>query len=401
MTPQSDVIIAGAGLVGSVMAAALGRSGLSVTLCDAGSRAQAFAAASDRRAIALAQSSVRVFKHLGVWDALAPQAEPILDIRVVDGFSAACVHYDHREAGGVPLGHIISGGVLKSALLAHAENTPHVTLAFDTKIDAKIADGVWQAAGAHGPRTLAAPLLIAADGKFSAVRRLAGIPERKLAYGQAAIVCVIRHERPHGGLALERFLPPGPFAALPMQEHRSGIVWTEPEGFAAAYRALDAAAFTQEIQRRLDGYLGAIQLDSPTFSYPLCLVMAQRYAGDRVALIGDAAHAIHPIAGQGVNLGYRDVAALAELLVEAKRLGLDLGGAALLARYARWRRPDAAAMIAATDGLNRLFSNDFAPLRRARRLGLAAVEKLRPAKRYFMRHAMGLTGDLPALLREG
>ena len=243
---------------------------------------------------------------------------------------------------------------------------------------------------------LTGALAVAADGRASALRRLSGIKALEIAYDQTGIVATISHDRPHRGIAQERFLPAGPFAILPMTGRRSSIVWTERADVARRILALPRPVFEAELAIRFTDYLGALALAGPVFSYPLALTLAERYARDRLALIGDAAHAIHPIAGQGLNLGIGDVAALAEVIVDARALGLDPGGAALLARYARRRRADNFAMLALTDGLNRLFSNDRLPLRRGRRLGLAAVNRLPPLKRVLIRHAMGTRGGAGA-----
>ena len=244
-----------------------------------------------------------------------------------------------------------------------------------------------------------ASLLVAADGKFSRLREECGIKTLNTSYRQTAIVCTIRHRLPHEGLALERFLPAGPFAALPMQENRSALVWTEPDDRAPAMLALDDASFAHEIRARLGDYLGDFEVIGKRFSYPLTLTLATRYTDTRFALIGDAAHAIHPIAGQGVNVGFRDVAVLAELAEDAVRLGLDIGSPMLLEHYQRWRRFDSMTMGAMTDGINRLFSNDITAIRLARDAGLSAVNRMPALKRFFMQHAMGLAGDLPRMMR--
>jgi 2-octaprenyl-6-methoxyphenol hydroxylase len=252
-------------------------------------------------------------------------------------------------------------------------------------------------------RRVTAPLAVAADGRNSPMRDAAGIRVTEWAYAQTGIVCTVAHEKPHGAVAHEHFLPAGPFAMLPMVDdngvHRSSIVWTERRDLAPAMMALDDAAFAAEIERRFGFSLGRLTPIGGRFAYPLTLVHAERYVDRRLALLGDAAHAIHPIAGQGLNLGLRDVAALAETVVDAHRLGLDIGDALVLERYQGWRRFDNMVLLAVTDGLNRLFSNDIAPLRLVRDLGLAAVDRMPPLKRLFMRHAMGLVGDLPRLMR--
>ncbi len=398
-TEQSDVVIIGAGLVGSAMALALAKEGLSVTLLERQTRERAFDTRFDGRASAIARSSQYVFEHIGVWSEMLKKAEPINDIRVVDGYSQALVHYDHKKADGNPFGHIIPNTHVLPTLLAAVEKEPAITLLFESD--------VVQVETSHAEATVIlgdgqvckAPLLLAADGRFSKTREMLGMKARVVEYGQTAMVSTIRHTKPHQGVALERFLPAGPFAVLPMQGKMSGVVWSEPHDVAEMMMQLDDRAYAQEIEQRAGEYLGKITMDGERFAYPLGLVLAHTYITKRAALIGDSAHAIHPIAGQGVNLGYRDVAVLAELLGEAHRLGLDIGGASVLERYQRWRRGDIMSMIAATDGINRLFSNDLLPLRLARRLGLAMVERSPRLKSYFMFHAMGLTGELPGMLK--
>ncbi|MCG8696363.1 MAG: FAD-dependent monooxygenase, partial [Minwuiales bacterium] len=246
---------------------------------------------------------------------------------------------------------------------------------------------------------VSAPLCVGADGRNSPLRQSAGIKCAAWSYHQVGIVCTVHHELPHGGVAQERFLPAGPFAILPMTGNRSSLVWTERADLAPAMMALDEAAFTAEMASRFGDYLGALEVVGPRWSYPLALHLAERYTDRRLALVGDAAHGIHPIAGQGLNLGLRDVAALAEVIVDTARLGLDIGDAVPLERYQRWRRFDALLLAAVTDSLNRLFSNDIEPIRLARDLGLAAVNRMGPLKRVFMSHARGTVGQLPKLLQ--
>jgi 2-octaprenyl-6-methoxyphenol hydroxylase len=302
------------------------------------------------------------------------------------------------------MGWIVENRFLRSALLQRLANHSKVAVlapdeVVETRRDAYRAD-----LSLESGRTLASALIASAEGRLGALREEAGIGARAWSYGQIAIVLVARHERPHRGVAHEKFLPGGPFAILPMRdgpdgEHRSSIVWTERAAVGRRILELDAARFQAEFARRFGDHLGAVEAIAPRWSYPLGLVHAERYVGTRLVLVGDAAHGIHPIAGQGYNLGVRDVAALVEVLVDARRLGLDVGAAETLERYARWRRVDSLAMVAATDLLNRLFSNDIGPLRLARDLGLAAVHRAPPLRRFFARHAMGLVGDLPKLIQ--
>ena len=247
--------------------------------------------------------------------------------------------------------------------------------------------------------TVRASLAVSAEGRESQLRKLAGIKVAGWSYAQVGLVATIAHEHSHNGIAHERFLPAGPFTILPLKGNRASSVWTEREDTAASYLAMDDGAFLREIEERVGGFLGRLTLEGPRFSYPLGLQFAERYTQGRLVLAGDAAHGIHPIAGQGVNLGWRDAAALTEIIIDTMRLGLDVANADALARYERWRRADNLLMAGMTDALNRLFSNDIAPVRLARDLGLAAVNKMAPLKKVFMRHAMGAVGDVPRLMR--
>ncbi len=401
---QADVLIVGGGMVGLSLAAALGGAGLTVAVVDREDPAIALAAAYDGRASAIAYGSRRVLETAGVWPGMADDAEPILDIRVSDGASPLFLHFDHRQVGEEPLGHIIENRATRRALYDRIGGIAGVALHAPAELtDIETTAGAVEAKLSTGTR-ITAPLVVAADGRNSALRRRAGIAVTAWRYKQTGIVCTMAHERPHRGVAHERFLPSGPFAVLPMTDdpehgHRSSIVWTERTALAPAMMALDDEQFSAELAQRFGPWLGAVRVLGRRWSYPLALLNAERYVGDRLALAGDAAHAMHPIAGQGLNLGIRDVAALAEVLVDAKRLGFDLGSTAVLERYQRWRRVDAVVLLAATDILNRLFSNDLAPVRLARDIGLAAVNRLAPARRFFMRHSMGVLGELPRMIR--
>ncbi len=396
----TDVAVIGGSFVGLTLAAAISRAGLTCVVIDREPRAQGPIA--DGRTSAIAYGSALALRALGVWPKLEQLAEPILEIRVSDGRAPLFLHYDHRELGprlaDAPLGFIVENGDLKRVLLEHVAALPGVSLRFgihSRRIE-RDANGV---RAEMGNEVLESRLLIGADGRNSAVRAEAGIAVARWDYPQTAIVCTVAHERPHRGIAHERFLPAGPFAILPMRGSRSSIVWTERTSEVPRLLALDAAAFLGELSRRFGDFLGSLEVIGKRWSHPLGLVHADRYIGERLALVGDAAHAIHPIAGQGLNLGIRDVAVLSEVLADARRAGADPGAAEVLRRYERWRRFDSFALIAATDSLNRLFSNDLTPIRLVRDLGLAAVNRIPALKRFFMRHAMGLVGDLPRLMR--
>lgn len=396
---EADVLVIGGGLVGGIAAAALDVAGLSAAVVDREPPAVALAAGFDGRASAIARASQQALRVLGLWDGIAPEACPIHDIRVSEGGSLLFLHYDHRELADAPFGCLVENRTLRRAIadrmpalrgvrymaparLLTLERGPY-------RVHARLADG----------REIRARLAIGADGRGSWTRQQASIPLTQWSYGQSAIVCAVAHARDHDNVAHERFLPGGPFAILPLVDRRSSLVWVAPTAVAGEIMALDDDAFLAELGDRFGDFLGDLQVVSPRWCHPLSLQFARETTAPRLALIGDAAHAMHPIAGQGLNMGIRDVAALVEVLAEAARLGLDIGSPTILARYERWRRFDNHLMLAATDGLNRLFANDLTPLRWARDVGMAAVDRIVPLKRVFVRQAMGLAGDLPRLLR--
>lgn len=424
MAKQSDteVLVVGGGMVGLALATALSEAGVEAVVVDRLDPAQQRDEAFDGRASAIARGSQNVLQRLDLWPGMAHAASPILDIRISDGrpdggrsggASALNLHFSCQDVAegddALPLGWIVENAAIRRASFERARAAARLDLRAPVDlvevtrrpggVTARLADGA----------SLRARLLVAAEGRRSAQRDAAGIRVTEIDYGQTGIVATVAHTLPHKGVAHEHFLPSGPFALLPMTDatnadgrpvHRSSLVWTERRALVPAMLALDEEAFRQELQRRFGDSLGQLSLwGGRRWSYPLTLLHAERYIDTRLALVGDAAHGIHPIAGQGLNLGLRDVAALAECIVDARRLGLDVGDATVLERYQRWRRLDTIALIAATDSLNRLFSNDLPPLRLLRDLGLAAVNQVPPLKRFFMRHAMGLVGDLPRLVK--
>ncbi|MEE8444241.1 MAG: UbiH/UbiF/VisC/COQ6 family ubiquinone biosynthesis hydroxylase, partial [Alphaproteobacteria bacterium] len=355
-------------------------------------------------ASAIAHGSAQVFRGIGLWPYLEKDAGPILDIRVADGTvergpSMLFMHYDHTEIGDRPFGYMIENRAIRHALYEHGRSLGNLRHAAPARVASLERDSRGVEAALEDGTVVRARLVIGAEGRLSPTREAAGIGVTRLPYDQTAIVCTLEHEHQHGGVAVELFLPSGPFAMLPLAGRRMCIVWTERTGLAPGFLALDDPAFLAELTRRFGDWLGALKLIGPRFSYPLSLQLAERYVDRRLALIGDAAHAIHPIAGQGLNLGLRDVAALAEAVIDARRLGLDIGAVDVLERYQRWRRFDTMLLATGMDALNRLFSNDIPPVRLARDLGLAAVNQLPPLKRFFMRHAMGVVGELPRLVK--
>ncbi|TWT02574.1 UbiH/UbiF/VisC/COQ6 family ubiquinone biosynthesis hydroxylase [Reyranella sp. CPCC 100927] len=416
----ADVVVVGAGLIGATLAAALGSAGVRVAVIDRLTGSSQVAPTFDGRTTAIAHGSQRALETIGVWRFLGHHAQPILDIRISDGrldptggpapVSPLHLHFDHRQAARpgeavAPMGHIVENRHIRAALFRRLEELPAVSLLAPAELSgAERSDNEARVVLADG-RAINAALLVSAEGRGGMLREQAGIRLHRAGYGQTAIVVTAEHALPHRGVAQEKFLPAGPFAILPMTDdpatgaHRSSIVWTERAELVPALLRLSEAAFQNEFARRFGEHLGAVKAVGPRFSYPLSVQTAERLVAPRLALVGDAAHGIHPIAGQGWNLGLRDVAALAEIVVDAHRLGLDVGHASVLADYERWRRVDGLAMIGATDGLNRLFSNDVLPLRLVRDVGLAAVNRMPPLRRFFMRHAMGLIGDLPRLIK--
>ena len=358
----------------------------------------------DGRVSALAYASVRMLAALGVWQALAPHAQPIREILVTDGkcgqaASPFSLHFDSQEVGTQALGHIAENRHIRAALHEAVARQANLELMAPATVKSlTVAAGSAVARLANGDE-ISAALVIAADGRESPLRSQMGVQIIGWSYPQTGIVATVEHEKPHNGVAYEHFLPSGPFAILPMTGNRSSLVWTEAKTKAPALLALDEAGFNDELARRFGSHLGKTKSAGPRWSYPLSFHLARDFVRPRFALAGDCAHGIHPIAGQGLNLGLKDAAALAEVLLDAGRLGRDIGALDTLKRYERWRRFDSFALAASTDALNRLFSNDIAPLRHLRDLGLGIVDSIGPARRFFMRHAGGDVGKLPRLMK--
>jgi 2-octaprenyl-6-methoxyphenol hydroxylase len=401
-TAKRDLVIGGAGFAGLALAIALREAlgaGFTVTVADPALKNEK---SKDPRASAIAAAARRLFEAIGVWDAVATQAQPILDMVITDSKLDDAVRPTFLTFGGEveegePFAHMVENRHLIDSLVAKAK-----TLGIDLRatavtgfehqhntIDVTFADG----------ETLGARLLVGADGGRSVIRETAGIVTHGWDYNQSAIVTTVGHERDHEGRAEEHFLPSGPFAILPLTGKRSSIVWTEKRRDAERIVALPDDEFHDELEKRFGLHLGEIEVIGPRRAFPLGLFTARSFIGERLALIGDAAHIIHPIAGQGLNMGLRDVAALAEAITDAARLGLDIGAPDVLERYQRWRRFDTAMMGVATDGLNRLFSNRSDVLRLVRDVGLGLVERMPALKNVFIREAAGFTGEVPKLLK--
>ena len=401
-----DIAVCGAGLNGLAAALALGGKGnrtpLKVALVDARNPAPASPSGFDGRASAITEAARRMFEAMDIWQAIAPHAEPMREIIVTDGKTdgprPALLNFGAEHQPGGPSAYMVENRHLLAALHEAVAAAPQITLKTGHAVERFSFSG--PQAGLHlaSGETIAARLCVAADGRNSPARQAAGIETIGWAYGQSGIVTTVSHDAPHGGRAEEHFLPSGPFAILPLPGNLSSLVWTEENAEAERLVALDDDAFLAELKRRFGVHLGEVRLAGPRQAWPLGLFIAKSLTAPRLALLGDAAHVVHPIAGLGFNLGLRDAAALADAVMGQFRLGLDPGGPQALQAYERWRRLDTMMVAAATDGLNRLFSNDVEALRFIRDAGLSVVERVDPLKRFFMREAAGLSGNLPRLM---
>lgn len=403
-----DVVIVGGGIAGQPMARLLADAGFAVALVDRAPPQAALQATADGRVFAISGASQKILAAAQAWQLIEPYAQPILDIRVAEGEGPFFLHFDHQELGDAPFGYMVESQHLRRALWRNVEAVTDIDHLAPVTIERiEFGPGLVRVELADR-RVLTAPLVIAADGKDSRLRQQARIPTHQWSYRQTGIVCAMAHELPHDGIAVEHFRETGPFASLPIKnddsgQFRSGVVWCLPPEQAKIWLEADVETFSQALQQQTGGWLGQVQLSGKRFAFPLSLSHAETYVAPRLALIGDAAHAMHPIAGQGYNLGLRDVAQLAEILVDGARLGLDLGDPQLLQRYDRARRVDAISMMAMTDGLTRLFSNDIPPVKLARGLGLSLVNKIAPVRKIFMKGAVSgggsLLGGSPRLAR--
>ena len=404
MEHDSDLLIIGGGLNGPALALAAARAGLTSTVIDALPEPVRKTATFDGRAYALALASVRLLRNLGVWDRVAENAQPMLEIKVSDGRagqgpSPFFLHFDHAEIEEGPMGHVLEDRFLRRALLDAMTETPEIRQVSGDTVTAQESDGAAVSVTLASGQVRRGRLLVGTDGRASGTAARAGIRRTGWGYGQTALVAAIEHDLPHHGIAHQFFMPPGPLAILPLPGNVSSIVWSETEETAARFATLPDADFIEVLRPRFGDFLGAIRLSGKRFTYPLNLTVANSFVADRLALIGDAAHGMHPIAGQGLNAGLRDVAALAQVLGEGTRRGEDIAAPDVLARYQQWRRFDTATLALATDLTNRLFSNDNPLLRVARDLGMGAVSHMPGLRRGFIREAAGLTGDLPELMK--
>ncbi|MGY6705548.1 FAD-dependent monooxygenase [Roseinatronobacter sp.] len=404
MTYDADILIVGGGLNGPSLALALAQGGLRVIVVDALPRDTREGAEFDGRAYALALASTRVLDGIGIWADVAGDAQPMLQIKASDGRAGEgaapfFLHFDHAEIEEGPMGHMLEDRYLRRALLHAMDNSPNITQIEGHRVIAQDVDANGVSATTDDGQVLRARVLVGCDGRDSAVAQRAGIKRTGWEYGQTALVCAIAHEHPHQGCAHQFFMPAGPLAILPLPGNRSSIVWSERTDTAAEIHAMNDADYLAALRPRFGDFLGEIALAGKRFAYPLRLTIANSFIGPRLALVGDAAHGMHPIAGQGFNFGLRDVAALAEVLILAARRGEDIASPIVLERYQQWRRFDTMMMAVGTDSVNRLFSNDSALMRGVRGLGMGVVQSLPGLRRRFIREAAGLTGDLPRLMR--
>ena len=401
---HADALIVGGGLNGPALALALAQNGMTVAVVDARPAPARAEAGFDGRAYALALASQRLLAALGVWPHLASKAQPIRQIKTSDGRAGEgpapfFLHFDSDDLDEGPMGFMLEDRHLYAAFLQAMRDNPNITLiSGETVTDQAVTAGQATLTLASG-RGLSGRVILGCDGRASGTAQRAGIGRTGWGYGQTALVTAIRHEKDHEGTAHQFFMPAGPLAILPLPGgHHSSIVWSESDATAEAIQALPDADYLAALRPRFGDFLGEVQLAGARFTYPLNLTLANAFAAPRVALVGDAAHGVHPIAGQGLNLGLRDVGALAQVLVEARRRGEDIGAIGVLERYQTWRRFDSTTLALGMDSVNRLFSNDNPILRAARDLGLGAVGALPGLRRAFQRQAAGLTGDVPRLL---
>lgn len=400
MNTDTNIAIVGGGLNGPALALALSQIGLHVTVIDTLPAPTRKVRNFDGRSYALALASMRLLRGIGIWDVVREHTQPMLEIKVTDGRAGEgpapwMLHFDHAEIEEGPMGYLCEDRHLRQALLAAMDTSTRITQMSGETVVAQSTGSVTLASG----KTVTAKLIIGADGRSSGTAQRAGIKRTGWDYGQTAIVCAVEHELPHNGIAHQFFMPTGPLAILPLTGNRCSIVWSETDVRAAEILTLNDNDFIDALRPAFGSFLGDISVTGKRFSYPLNLTLANRFIADRIALIGDAAHGVHPIAGQGLNAGLRDVAALVDVLSGAKQRGEDIGSPAVLARYEQWRRFDTATLAAATDTFNKLFSNDNPLLRAARDAGMGIINSAPGLRRRFIREAAGLTGELPSLMR--
>ena len=403
MNFDTDIAIVGGGLNGPILALALAQAGITTTVIDALTTKVRKNPSFDGRSYAVALTSQRLLYNIGLWADIKDNAQPMLEIKVSDGRagegpSPFFMHFDHAEIEDGPMGYMVQDRYLRRTLLDAITSNPNIThLSDQTVVSQDAANGGITVTLASG-KAITARALIGCDGRGSGTAQRAGIKRIGWGYGQTALVCAIEHEKPHGGIAHQFFMPAGPLAILPLTGNRSSIVWSETEANATAFNALSDEEYLTMLRPRFGDFLGEISLAGARYSYPLALSMTDRLVADHVALVGDAAHGLHPIAGQGLNAGMRDIAALVQIISEAQKRGEDYGNLAVLKRYEEWRRFDNTALALTTDTFNKLFSNDNPLLRLGRDLGMGLINAVPSLRRGIIREAAGLSGDLPDLM---
>ena len=404
MKSTTDIAIIGGGLTGSLMALAAAKHGFSVCIIDAIAANMQKNPDFDGRSYAMAMASGRMLKALGLWEDIETETQPILDIKVTDGAvgeqpSPFFLHFDKYGLDEGPMGHMIEDRHLRAVLQSRLIDNVNITYLRGQRVEDQTAQMASSILCLDDGSQIHAKLVICADGRSSAFAKRAGVTYTGWKYAQSALVCALEHERSHNGFAYQHFMPPGPLAILPLKNNRCSIVWTETIENAHTIMAMDNDGYLDVLRPRFGSFLGEIKLVGKRFFYPLDMSIAKSFIAERVAVIGDAAHGMHPIAGQGLNSGMRDIAALAQLCLEAKNRGEDFGSQAVLARYQEWRRFDATALALTMDAFNRLFSNDNSLLRSFRTIGMGVLNLLPSTKRTFMREAAGVRGNLPDLMR--
>ena len=403
MKVDSDIIIVGGGLNGSLMAIAAANIGFSTIVLDSKDNEASVENRFDGRSYALALISVRLLKNLNIFKDIIDKSQPILDIKILDGKlvqgpSQFSLHFDNNEIHDGPMGQMVEDRFIRKALFTKINKNEQIDYKFNSKVTEHKKQSGYISVTLDNGKKLNTKLLVGADGKNSELANRAEIKKSGWKYNQSALVCAIEHEADHNGVAWQYFMPSGPLAVLPMTGKRSCIVWTEQNANAKAINLFDETRYTKILAARLGNFLGKFKIIGDRHTYPLELSIADQFIDERLALIGDAAHSVHPIAGQGLNAGFKDIAVLAHIIQDAHHRGEDLGSLGVLKRYEEWRRFDSAQLAYSTDLFNKLFSNENEALRLARNIGLKLLDSIPVAKRNIIKEAAGITGELPRLM---
>ncbi|MDC3128442.1 UbiH/UbiF/VisC/COQ6 family ubiquinone biosynthesis hydroxylase [Paracoccaceae bacterium] len=403
MEVDSDIIIVGGGLNGSLMAIAAANIGFSTIVLDSKDNEASVENRFDGRSYALALSSVRLLKNLDIFKDIIDKSQPILDIKILDGKlvqgpSQFSLHFDNNEIHDGPMGQMVEDRFIRKALFTKINKNEQIDYKFNSKVTEHKKQSGYISVTLDNGKKLDTKLLVGADGRNSELANRAEIKKSGWKYNQSALVCAIEHEADHNGVAWQYFMPSGPLAVLPMTGKRSCIVWTEQNANAKAINLFDETRYTKILAARLGNFLGKFKIIGDRHTYPLELSIADQFIDERLALIGDAAHSVHPIAGQGLNAGFKDIAVLAHIIQDAHNRGEDLGSLGVLKRYEEWRRFDSAQLAYSTDLFNKLFSNENEALRLARNIGLKLLDSIPVAKRNIIKEAAGITGELPRLM---